>query len=78
MKIDVRPLPEFYRKFPKIYWPCPPPVFSHEEPTPAEIELARELFMLLDDESKEWYGRCRVFKNIKSRSKTGTRRKKTG
>jgi len=66
-KISIYPMPEMYRKISKKYRPGPPPIFrdcGKDEPTPEDIELARELFQLLDDESKDWYGQREIFKDL--------------
>ncbi|PIV89412.1 MAG: hypothetical protein COW48_00640 [Hydrogenophilales bacterium CG17_big_fil_post_rev_8_21_14_2_50_63_12] len=61
MTVQVNPLPAAYRSISKKFRPTPPPVFPNGEPTADEIELARELFALLDAESREWYGSMAVF-----------------
>lgn len=33
-----------------------PPIFTDGPATEEDVELARELFEALDEESKEWYG----------------------
>ena len=65
--VSVKPMPESYRSISKKYRPGHPPIFTDcgpAGPTPEEIEMARELFALLDDESKDWYGRNGVFKDL--------------
>jgi len=67
MKIVIKPMPEKYRSISKKYMPGSPPIFTDcgpDGPTKKEIEMARELFALLDDESKDWYGRNGVFKDL--------------
>jgi len=54
-------------KISKKYRPQHPPIFPDcgpEGPTESEKALARELFQLLDDESKDWYRGCRTFEGI--------------
>jgi len=67
--INIKPMPESYRKIPKKWRPGHPPVSIFENcgprgPTPEEIEEARELFKLLDEESKDWWGRRGIFKDL--------------
>ncbi len=68
--INIKPMPEFYRKISKKFWPGKPPgssIFTDcgpGGPTPEEIEEAREIFKLLDEESKDWWGRDGIFKNL--------------
>jgi len=52
--VNVQPKPESYRKYGRFV-PGPPPIFTDGDPTPADVELARELFKALDDDSKRWY-----------------------
>lgn len=57
--VCIKPMPESYRKISKKYRPGHPPPFQDIGPggvTAADRELARELFLILDEESKEWYG----------------------
>ncbi len=57
MEISIRPMPESYRKISKKFRPGHPPVFTGAgEITPEDVELAIELFKLLDKESQDWYG----------------------
>lgn len=63
MTVNVKPMPEKIRTIPKKWRPQPPPLFFGEG-TPEDVELARELFKLLDDESKDWYGRDGIFKGL--------------
>ena len=64
----VKPMPEAYRRIKKkIYRPMHPPIFLDIDPgglTAEDWELARELFSILDEESKEWYRRSGCFKDI--------------
>jgi len=68
MKVHVAPMPEKFRKIPLRLRPGHPPVFTlrkkDEEPSPADRQLARELFQLLDEESKDWYGRYGLFEGL--------------
>lgn len=61
MTVEVNPMPTAYRSISKKFRPMPPPVFPDGQPTADEITLARELFELLDTESREWYGGMMVF-----------------
>lgn len=57
--VTIRPMPEAIRKISKKFRPQHPPVFIDVVTggvTAADIELARELFNILDSESQEWYG----------------------
>lgn len=59
-KVTINPMPEKYRSIPKRLQPGVPPIFTDcgkDGPTPEDIELAHELFKLLDEESKDWYRR---------------------
>jgi len=67
--INILPMPENIRKIPKKWRPQHPPVKIFENcgpdgPTPEEIEEAREIFNLLDEESKDWWGRGGYFKGL--------------
>lgn len=68
MTVSIKPMPESYRRIKKkIYRPLAPPIFidcGPNGPTPEEIELARELFKILDEESKDWYRRNGISKDI--------------
>ncbi|MBW2631255.1 MAG: hypothetical protein JRC90_05755 [Deltaproteobacteria bacterium] len=65
MKVSIVPMPEAYMKIKKKLRPQHPPIFQGTgESTLEDIELARELFRLLDDESKEWYGRRGIFEGL--------------
>jgi len=69
MSVCIRPLPESYRKISPRLRPVHPPIFQDcgpGGPSKADIALARELFELLDDESKEWYGNCSFLKAKKT------------
>ena len=65
--VSVKPMPEKYKKYSKKFMAQHPPIFTDcgpDGPTQEEIELARELFALLDEESKAWYGRTGIFKDL--------------
>lgn len=67
--INIGPMPENIRKIPKKWRPQHPPISIFENcwpnrPTDDEIEEARELFKLLDEESKDWWGRHGIFKGL--------------
>ncbi len=67
MNVVVRPIPESYRRIPPKYRPTHPPIFPDsgpEGPSDADKELARELYLLLDEESRAWYGRNGVFAGL--------------
>ncbi len=51
--IDIRPLPESYRKISRKFWPCHPPIGVIK--TKEDVQLAVELYLLLDYESRTWY-----------------------
>lgn len=56
--VHILPMPEKFRDIPPIFRPRTPPIFQDIGPegiTEDDRQLARELFKLLDDESKEWY-----------------------
>lgn len=56
----IIPLPEKYRKIPKKYRPQAPPIFQgcgDGGISESDRDLARELYQILDDESKDWYRR---------------------
>jgi hypothetical protein len=55
--IHISPMPEKYRSIPKHLRPCVPPLFMDGEPTDSDRELARELFLILDADSQDWYRR---------------------
>jgi hypothetical protein len=65
MSVIILPMPESYRKIPENFRPQHPPIFIEcgDSPSQDDIELARELFRILDDESKIWYGRRGIFKD---------------
>lgn len=67
--VNIKPMPDCYRKVSKTWWPGKPPgsIFKDcgpDGPTPEEIEEARELFKLLDEQSKDWYGRNGIFEGL--------------
>jgi len=56
--VNIRPMPRVLLKYSMKFRPTVAPVFSDigpEGPTPEDRALARELFLALDEESKEWY-----------------------
>jgi hypothetical protein len=66
-------MPEWMRKIRSIYRPLAPPIFvdiGTEGVTPEDIALARELFNILDEESKEWYRRNGILKDIDCTTKS--------
>jgi hypothetical protein len=68
--VTIKPLSELLREPRFRKWrPRPAPIFAGYDspPTDDEIALARELFALLDDESKNWYrssGRGDIFAGV--------------
>lgn len=54
--VNITPLPAGYLTIPRRLWPGTTPIFDGE-PTPADRELARELFAALDPDSQAWYAR---------------------
>lgn len=63
--INIKPMPESYRTISKKYRPTHPPIFTdYDKVTLQDIELARELFKLLDQESQDWYGRNGIFEGL--------------
>jgi len=78
--VCITPMPEKYRTIPALFRPQHPPIFPDcgpGGPTLKEIRLAQELFSLLDDESKDWYGRHGIFaERTKAGRKVGRPRKK--
>lgn len=57
-EVTIYPLSEMLRAPRFRKWrPSPAPIFPSytTPPTDEELALARELFALLDDESREWY-----------------------
>lgn len=64
MTVHIEPLSPGLRAIPARWRPQVPPIFPDGPPTPADVELARELYLLLDAESRRWYGRCRIFDSL--------------
>jgi hypothetical protein len=68
MSVHIKKLSEFYHRFSPKFWPGIPPIFPNcgeSGPSPEDIEEARELFKLLDPESKSWYRRhSRIFDGL--------------
>lgn len=57
MIVNVKPIPERFRKISKKYRPLPAPIFQGDGfPSRKDIKLAKELLDILDNESMEWYG----------------------
>jgi hypothetical protein len=66
-EVTIAPLPEMLRAPRFRKWrPSPAPIFAGytTEPTGEELALARELFTLLDEESKGWYRQRFCYKEI--------------
>lgn len=66
-KCTLKPMSEGNRKCAKKYQHQPPPMFMDVAPggvTPEDMEEARELFKILDDETKDWYHRNHIFMDI--------------
>lgn len=55
MRVRIKPMPTWMRKYPSRYWTVTPPVFPNGEPTEADIRLARQLYEALDPLSQRWY-----------------------
>lgn len=64
--VSITPLPAWARKLDPRLRPMHPPIFpGDEDPTQADIDLARELFQALDGESQDWYRRqARIFEGL--------------
>ena len=78
MTVTIRPMPERYRSIPARYRPGHPPIFTDcPEPSRENIELARELFKLLDEESKEWFGYGGIFADLRPVQKKQRKVKKS-
>ena len=57
-EVVINPMPERFKKTPMLYRPRTHPIFYNIDPggiIEKDRQLARELFLLLDDESKAWY-----------------------
>ena len=63
MSVHIIPIPSAYLKITRLYRPGHPPIFDGD-PTPEDIALARALFLELDSESQDWYGRRGVFAGL--------------
>lgn len=63
-QVTVERMPASFRKFSPRFRPRPPPIFQDGDPAPADVQLARDLFMALDDESKRWYRGFATFKDL--------------
>lgn len=64
MTVNVLKMPPTIRDIPPRFRPMPPPIFPYGDPAPADIELARELFLALDLESQRWYRGCGIFADL--------------
>ena len=53
--VNIVPMPLYWRGKSSKYRPMPPPIFPEGPATEDDIELARELFKALDEESQAWY-----------------------
>jgi hypothetical protein len=51
--VEINPVPVWCRKFSRRLWPGHPPVFDGE-PTAADLEEARALYLALDPQSQWW------------------------
>jgi len=66
-KVSVRPVYLWMKNTPKRLWPGHPPVFFDAPPegaSEADIQLARDLYLLLDEDSKNWYGHHGTFEGL--------------
>lgn len=64
MKVVIETLPKFYHKINPRFWPGFPPIFPDGDPTEADRDLARKLFLLLDEKSKTWYRKNKLFDGL--------------
>jgi len=65
--IIVRPIFEWMKSTPKRLWPQHPPIFQNIGPegvTKKDRQLARDLYLLLDEDSKNWYGHHGTFEGL--------------
>ena len=65
--VNVLPMPAGMRTVPPRLRHGPPPIFPDcgpAGPTEEDLELARELFAILDEASKSWYGRRGIFEGL--------------
>jgi hypothetical protein len=53
--VNIRPLHDWARKYPRRMWPGHPPTFTDGDPTDADWALAWALWHALDAESQSWY-----------------------
>jgi hypothetical protein len=65
-EVKIIPASASLRKIPMRLWPLHPPIFQGGEPTEDDRQLARELFLALDEESQAWYrrGGSRLFDGL--------------
>lgn len=84
-EVCIVPLPEKYRKITPLYWPRTRPIFTDIDECgiiESDRNLARELFQLLDEESKSWYSRTckwleeKPFEKLEKSKKSKAGRKK--
>lgn len=61
MTVTLQPMPRAYLKYSPKFRPGHPPIFPDGDPSQEDIDLARALFLELDPESQEWYGKAGVF-----------------
>ena len=59
MTVSIEPMPLAWRAIPRRWWPRHPPPFPDGPPTAEELELARELYLALDEVSQAWYAALR-------------------
>ena len=69
--VNVRPMPPWARK--TRFKPLPPPIFDGDS-TPADVALARELFLALDRESQAWFRPCAIFAGLPAARQPAKRR----
>ena len=66
--VSVLPMPASFRDIPRRLRPGHPPIFPDgNEPTPADVALALDLFAALDVESFEWYGGTAAVERLRAR-----------
>jgi len=58
--VTLKPMPRAFLKVSEKFRPNHPPVFDGD-PTTADIEEARALFVELDEDSQHWYGKSGIF-----------------
>jgi hypothetical protein len=55
MFVDVKPMPAAFLRMPFRLLPTHPPIFDGGDPTPADRQLALDLWRALDVDSRRWY-----------------------